>query len=244
MLIDRLWELQELQLDYQKKDRLLQESDLASSMNRKIRETDEQLGALREQLDTVRIEETRINTKLDDISSKIHEAGSKLGGKEALSEEKVQKLEEKMRKLSVEKEKVEEAQGRNFHDRQDMDDQIRAQEMLLEKLRKELATIPHLDGPARTALKKSLPGLRTDIERRKGELPLKSRLIFESLSQKFSGAPIARATGSVCDYCHVKLSLKTLSRLRDPAVSHVDAEELIRCEICGKILYAGSNDRE
>jgi predicted nucleic acid-binding Zn-ribbon protein len=208
MLIDRLWELQELQLDYQKKDRLLQESDLASSMNRKIRETDEQLGALREQLDTVRIEETRINTKLDD------------------------------------KEKVEEAQGRNFHDRQDMDDQIRAQEMLLEKLRKELATIPHLDGPARTALKKSLPGLRTDIERRKGELPLKSRLIFESLSQKFSGAPIARAVGSVCDYCHVKLSLKTLSLLRDPAVAHVDAEELIRCEICGKILYAGSNDRE
>ncbi|MCX6087184.1 MAG: hypothetical protein NTW63_05510 [Caldiserica bacterium] len=243
MLIDKLWELQELQLDYRQKERLLEESDLSSLLSHKIDETEEQLTALREQLETFRADEVRIGEKLDDLSAKVHEAGAKLG-KEEMSEDKVQKLEEKMKKLTLEKEKVEDAQGKNFHDRQDVEDQTRASELLAEKLRKELVTIPQLDRTSRAAVKKSLPALRKEMEDRKSKLPLKAKLIFESLSEKFSGAPVARAASSTCDYCHVRLSQKTLFNLRNAEGGSGDAEDLIRCEICGKILYAGTKDRE
>jgi predicted nucleic acid-binding Zn-ribbon protein len=93
-------------------------------------------------------------------------------------------------------------------------------------------------------VKKSLPTLRKGIENHKSKLPLKAKLIFESLSEKFSGAPIARATSSTCDYCHVRLPQKTLFSLRNTGTGDGDAEDLIRCEICGKILYAGTKDRE
>ena len=161
-----------------------------------------------------------------------------------MSEEKVQKLEEKMKKLTLEKEKVEDAQGKNFHDRQDVEDQTRASELLVEKLRKELESIPKSNATSRAAVKKSLPALRKDIENRKSKLPLKAKLIFESLSEKFSGAPVARVVNSTCDYCHVRLPQKTLFNLRNTEGGSGDAEELIRCEICGKILYAGIKDRE
>jgi len=243
MLIDKLWEVQELQLDYRQKERLLQESDLSSSLSHKIDETQEHLGELHTQLEAFKADEAKIGEKLDDLSAKVHEAGAKLG-KEEMSEDKVQKLEEKMKKLTLEKEKIEDAQGKNFHDRQDVEDQIRAADMLLEKLRKELATIPQSDEASRAAVKKSLPALRKEIENRKSKLPLKAKLIFESLSEKFSGAPIARATSSTCDYCHVRLSQKTLFSLRNAGSEDEGAEELIRCEICGKILYAGTKDRE
>ena len=243
MLIDKLWELQELQLDYQRKERLLEESDLSSLLSHKIDETEEQLAGLRGQLETFRADEARIGEKLDDLSAKVHEAGAKLG-KEEMSEDKVQKLEEKMKKLTLEKEKVEDAQGKNFHDRQDVEDQTRASELLAEKLRKELESIPQLNATSRAAVKKSLPTLRKEIENRKSRLPLKAKLIFESLSEKFSGAPVARAASSTCDYCHVRLPQKTLVNLRNAEGSSGDAEELIRCEICGKILYAGIKDRE
>ena len=243
MLIDKLWELQELQLDYQRKERLLEESDLSSLLSHKIDETEQQLVELRGQLETFKADEVKIGEKLDSLSAKVHEAGAKLG-KEEMSEEKVQKLEEKMKKLTLEKEKVEDAQGKNFHDRQDVEDQIRAKELLAEKLRKELESIPKLNTTSRAAVKKSLPTLRKDIEVRKSKLPLKAKLIFENLSQKFSGAPIARAVSSTCDYCHVRLPQKTLFRLRNTEGGSGDAEELIRCEICGKILYAGIKDRE
>ncbi|MHB8106475.1 MAG: zinc ribbon domain-containing protein [Candidatus Cryosericum sp.] len=242
MLIDKLWELQELQLDYRQKERLLQESDLSSLLGQKIDETEAQLAALHGQLEVFRGDEAKISEKLDDLSAKVHEAGAKLG-KEEMSEDKVQKLEEKMKKLTLEKEKVEDAQARNFHDRQDVEDQTRSSELLIEKLRKELDSIPKLDATSRAAVKKSLPALHKEIENRKSKLPLKAKLIFESLSQKFSGAPIARAVSSTCDYCHVRLSQKTVFRLRN-AESSSDAEELIRCEICGKILYIGTKDRE
>jgi predicted nucleic acid-binding Zn-ribbon protein len=242
MLIDKLWELQELQLDYRQKERLLEESDLSSLLAHKIDGTEQQLADLRGQMETFKADEVRIGEKLDDLSAKVHEAGAKLG-KEEMSEEKVQKLEEKMKKLTLEKEKVEEAQGRNFHDRQDVEDQTRASELMVEKLRKELESIPKSDAASRAAVKKSLPTLRKEIENRKAKLPLKAKLIFENLSEKFSGAPIARAASSTCDYCHVRLSQKTLFSLRN-AESGGDAEELIRCEICGKILYAGIKDRE
>ncbi len=243
MLIDKLWEVQELQLDYRQKERLLQESDLSSSLSQKIDETQEHLAALHAQLETFKADEIRIDEKLDDLSAKRHEAGAKLG-KEEMSEDKVQKLEEKMKKLTLEKEKYEDAQGKNFHDRQNVEDQIRASEMLAEKLRKELAAIPQSDEASRAAVKKSLPALHKEIENRKSKLPLKAKLIFENLSEKFSGAPIARVTSSTCDYCHVRLSQKTLFSLRNAESSEEDAEELIRCEICGKILYAGTKDRE
>lgn len=243
MLIDKLWELQELQLDYQQKERLLQESDLSSLLTQKIDETEQQLAALHTQLETFRADEVKIGERLDDLSAKVHEAGAKLG-KEEMSEDKVQKLEEKMKKLTLEKEKVEEAQGKNFHDRQDVEDLTRASELLAEKLRKELESIPQLDAKSRTAVKKSLPALRREMENRKSKLPLKAKLIFESLSEKFSGAPVARVASSTCDYCHVRLSQKTLFSLRNAESSSSDAEDLIRCEICGKILYAGSKDRE
>jgi len=243
MLIDKLWELQELQLDYRRKEHLLQELDISSSLSHKIDETQEQLAALREQLETFRADEARISEKLDDLSAKVHEAGAKLG-KEEMSEDKVQKLEEKMKKLTLEKEKVEDAQGKNFHDRQDIEDQIRASELLAEKLRKELESIPQSDEASRATVKKSLPTLHKEIENRKSKLPLKAKLIFESLSEKFSGAPVAKAVNSTCDYCHVRLSQKTLFGLRNAEGSGGDAEELIRCEICGKILYAGTKDRE
>ncbi len=242
MLIDKLWELQELQLDYRQKERLLEESDLSSLLAHKIDETEQQLADLRGQMETFKADEVKIGEKLDDLSAKVHEAGAKLG-KEEMSEEKVQKLEEKMKKLTLEKEKVEDAQGRNFHDRQDVEDQTRASELMVEKLRKELESIPKSDATSRAAVKKSLPTLRKEIESRKAKLPLKAKLIFENLSEKFSGAPIARAASSTCDYCHVRLSQKTLFSLRN-AESGGDAEELIRCEICGKILYAGTKDRE
>lgn len=242
MLIDKLWELQELQLDYRQKERLLEESDLSSLLAHKIDETEQQLDDLRGQMETFKADEVKIGAKLDDLSAKVHEAGAKLG-KEEMSEEKVQKLEEKMKKLTLEKEKVEDAQGRNFHDRQDVEDQTRASELMVEKLRKELESIPKSDATSRAAVKKSLPTLRKEIESRKAKLPLKAKLIFENLSEKFSGAPIARAASSTCDYCHVRLSQKTLFSLRN-AESGGDAEELIRCEICGKILYAGTKDRE
>jgi len=238
MLIDKLWELQQLQLDYRQKERLLQESDLSSSLTRKIGETDTQLGELRLQLEEIKAKEIKIGDKLDDLSAKVHEAGAKLG-KEELSEEKVQKLEEKMKKLTIDKEKIEDAQSKNFHDRQELEDQIRSQEMLLEKLKKEFETIPQLDASSRAAVKKSLPGLRKGIEDHKAKLPLKAKLIFENLSDKFSGAPIAKVVNSTCDYCHVRLSQKTLFSLRNAGSGNKDAEELIRCEICGKILYAG-----
>lgn len=243
MLIDKLWELQELQLDYQRKERLLEESDLSSLLTHKIDDTEQQLAELRGQLETFRAEEVRIGEKLDDLSAKVHEAGAKLG-KEEMSEEKVQKLEEKMKKLTLEKERVEEAQGKNFHDRQDVEDQTRASELLVEKLRKELESIPKSDATSRAAVKKSLPTLRKEIGNRKAKLPLKAKLIFESLSEKFSGAPIARAASSTCDYCHVRLSQKTLFSLHNAEGGSGDTEELIRCEICGKILYAGTKDRE
>ncbi len=243
MLIDKLWEVQELQLDYRQKERLLQESDLSSSLSHKIDETQEHLAALRSQLETFKADEARIGEKLDDLSAKVHEAGAKLG-KEEMSEDKVQKLEEKMKKLTLEKEKIEDAQGKNFHDRQDVEDQIRSTEMLAEKLRKELATIPQSDEASRAAVKKSLPALQKEIETRKSKLPLRAKLIFENLSEKFSGAPIARVTSSTCDYCHVRLSQKTLFSLRNAGTDNGDAEDLIRCEICGKILYAGTKDRE
>ncbi|MHB8071317.1 MAG: zinc ribbon domain-containing protein [Candidatus Cryosericum sp.] len=243
MLIDKLWEVQELQLDYRRKEHLLQESDLSSSLSHKIDETQEHLGTLRSQLEGFKADEAKIGAKLDDLSAKVHEAGAKLG-KEEMSEDKVQKLEEKMKKLTLEKEKIEDAQGKNFHDRQDIEDQIRAAEMLAEKLRKELATIPQSDEASRAAVKKSLPTLRKEIESRKSKLPLKAKLIFESLSEKFSGAPISRVASSTCDYCHVRLSQKTLFSLRNAGTGDGDAEELIRCEICGKILYAGTKDRE
>lgn len=243
MLIDKLWELQELQLNYRQKERLLEESDLSSLLSHKIEDTEGQLVELRGQLETFRADEAKIGQKLDDLSAKVHEAGAKLG-KEEMSEEKVQKLEEKMKKLTLEKEKVEDAQGKNFHDRQDIEDQTRASELLVEKLRKELESIPQSNATSRAAVKKSLPTLRKEIENRKSKLPLKAKLIFESLSEKFSGAPVARVASSTCDYCHVKLSQKTLFRLRNTEGSSGDAEELIRCEICGKILYAGIKDRE
>jgi predicted nucleic acid-binding Zn-ribbon protein len=243
MLIDKLWEVQELQLAYRQKERLLQESDLSSSLNKKIDETQDHLATLRSQLETFKADETRIGEKLDDLSAKVHEAGAKLG-KEEMSEDKVQKLEEKMKRLTLEKEKIEDAQGKNFHDRQDVEDQIRAAEMLTEKLRKELTTIPQSNATSRAAVKKSLPTLRKGIENHKSKLPLKAKLIFESLSEKFSGAPIARATSSTCDYCHVRLPQKTLFSLRNTGTGDGDAEDLIRCEICGKILYAGTKDRE
>ena len=243
MLIDKLWELQELQLNYRQKERLLEESDLSSLLSHKIEDTEGQLVELRGQLETFRADEAKIGQKLDDLSAKVHEAGAKLG-KEEMSEEKVQKLEEKMKKLTLEKEKVEDAQGKNFHDRQDIEDQTRASELLVEKLRKELESIPQSNATSRAAVKKSLPTLRKEIENRKSKLPLKAKLIFESLSEKFSGAPVARVASSTCDYCHVKLSQKTLFRLRNAEGSSGDAEELIRCEICGKILYAGIKDRE
>jgi predicted nucleic acid-binding Zn-ribbon protein len=242
MLIDKLWELQELQSDYTQKERLLEESDLSSLLSHKIDETEQQLAALRTQLETFKADEVKIGEKLDDLSAKVHEAGAKLG-KEEMSEDKVQKLEEKMKKLTLEKERVEDAQGKNFHDRQDVEDQTRASELLVEKLRKELESIPQTTATSRAAVKKSLPTLHKEIENRKAKLPLKAKLIFESLSEKFSGAPIARASSSTCDYCHVRLSQKTLFSLRN-AGSGGDAEELIRCEICGKILYAGIKDRE
>ncbi|MCX6085589.1 MAG: hypothetical protein NTX94_04010, partial [Caldiserica bacterium] len=103
MLIDKLWELQELQLDYRKKERLLEESNLSSLLSQKIDETEQQLAALRSQLETFKADEVRIGEKLDDLSAKVHEAGAKLG-KEEMSEDKVQKLEEKMKKLTLEKE--------------------------------------------------------------------------------------------------------------------------------------------
>jgi len=243
MLIDKLWELQELQLDYQRKERLLEESDLSSLLSHKIDETDQQLVELRGQLETFKADEVKIGEKLDSLSAKVHEAGAKLG-KEEMSEEKVQKLEEKMKKLTLEKEKVEDAQGKNFHDRQDVEDQTRASELLVEKLRKELESIPKSNATSRAAVKKSLPALRKDIENHKSKLPLKAKLIFESLSEKFSGAPVARVASSTCDYCHVRLPQKTLFRLRNTEGGSGDAEELIRCEICGKILYAGTKDRE
>jgi predicted nucleic acid-binding Zn-ribbon protein len=243
MLIDKLWEVQELQLAYRQKERLLQESDLSSSLSKKIDETQDNLTTLRSQLEAFKADETRIGEKLDDLSAKVHEAGAKLG-KEEMSEEKVQKLEEKMKKLTLEKEKIEDAQGKNFHDRQNVEDQIRAAEMLTEKLRKELTTIPQSNATSRAAVKKSLPTLRKEIENHKAKLPLKAKLIFESLSEKFSGAPIARATSSTCDYCHVRLSQKTLFSLRNAGTGDRDAEDMIRCEICGKILYAETKDRE
>jgi predicted nucleic acid-binding Zn-ribbon protein len=242
MLIDKLWELQELQLGYRQKERLLEELDLSSLLTHKIDETEQQLAGLREQREGFRVDEAKLTEKHDDLSAKVHEAGAKLG-KEVVSEDKVQKLEEKMKKLTLEKEKVEDAQAKNFHDRQDVEDQIRASELMVEKLRKEFESIPQSDATSRAAVKKSLPTLRKEIESRKSKLPLKAKLIFENLSEKFSGAPIARATSSTCDYCHVRLSQKTLFSLRN-AESSGDAEELIRCEICGKILYAGTKDRE
>lgn len=243
MLIDKLWELQQLQLDYRQKERLLQESDLSSSLTRKIAETETQLDKLRSQLEAVKAEEAKIGNKLDDLSAKVHEAGAKLG-KEEMPEEKVQKLEEKMKKLTLEKEKVEDAQSKNFHERQEAEDQIRAQEMLLEKLKKEFASIPQSDEASRAAVKKSMPSLRKEIENRKGKLLLKAKLIFENLSEKFSGAPIAKITNSACDYCHVKLSQKTLYSINNAKNEGNDPEELIRCEICGKILYAGEGKKE
>ncbi|MGB9666473.1 MAG: hypothetical protein ACPL2N_04095 [Candidatus Cryosericum sp.] len=244
MLIDKLWELQQLQLEYRQKEHLLEESDLSSMLTRKIAETEEQLAGLRGRLEEFKAEEIRIGEKLDELSMKVHEANAKLG-KEEMSEDKVQKLEEKMKKLTLEKEKIEDAQGKNFHERQDVEDQTRALELLLEKLRKELENLPKSDDESRAAIKKSLPVLKKEIDARKKKLPLKSKLIFENLSEKFSEAPIARVENSTCDYCHVKLSQKTLFNLRHAEESeHGDAEDLTRCEICGKILYAGTKDRE
>jgi len=243
MLIDELWELQQLQLDYRQKERLLHELDLSSSLRKKIAETQEQLAELQSQLETFKAEEVKIAQKLEDITTKVHEANAKLG-KEEMSEDKVQKLEEKMKKLTQDKEKHEEAQSRNFHDRQNVDDQIRATQLMAEKLRKELDSIPQSDAASKAAVKKSLPALLKEIETRKSKLPLDAKLIFENLSDKFSGAPIARVTSSTCDYCHVRLSERTLFSLRNGEEKGSDAENLIRCEICGKILYAGSSDRE
>lgn len=243
MLIDKLWELQQLQLDYRQKEHSLEESDLSSMLTTKIAETEEQLAELRGRLDGFKAEEIRIGEKLDELSVKVHEAGAKLG-KEEMSEEKVQKLEEKMKKLTLEKEKIEDAQSKNFHERQDVEDQARALELLLEKLRKELENLPVSDADSRAAIKKSLPALKKEIDLRKKKLPLKSKLIFESLSEKFSEAPIAKVENSTCDYCHVKLSQKTLFNLRHAEETASGDEDLIRCEICGKILYAGTNNRE
>ncbi|MCE5193704.1 MAG: hypothetical protein ABFD13_06760 [Candidatus Cryosericum sp.] len=244
MLIDKLWELQQLQLDYRRTEHLLEESDLSSMLSQKIAKTEEQLTGLRGELEGFKAEEIRIGEKLDELSVKVHEAGAKLG-KEEMSEDKVQKLEEKMKKLTLEKEKIEDAQGKNFHERQDVEDQIRALELLREKLRNELDNLPKSDAESRAAVKKSLPALKKEIAARKAKLPLKSKLIFESLSEKFSEAPIARVENSTCDYCHVKLSQKTLFNLHHAEESgNGDAEELIRCEVCGKILYAGTKDRE
>ncbi len=243
MLIDELWELQQLQLDYRQKERLLQELDLSSSLRKKIAETQEQLAELQSQLETFRAEEVKIAQKLEDITTKVHEASARLG-KEEMSEDKVQKLEAKMKKLTQDKEKHEEAQSRNFHDRQNVDDQIRATQLMAEKLRKELDSIPQSDAASKAAVKKSLPALLKEIETRKSKLPLDAKLIFENLSDKFSGAPIARVTSSTCDYCHVRLSARTLFSLRNGEEKGSHAGNLIRCEICGKILYAGSGDRE
>lgn len=243
MLIDKLWELQQLQLDYRQKEHSLEESDLSSMLTKKIAATEEQLTELRGRLEGFKAEEVRIGEKLDELSVKVHEAGARLG-KEEMSEEKVQKLEDKMKKLTLEKEKIEDAQSKNFHERQDVEDQARALELLLERLHKELQNLPASNADSRAAIKKSLPALKQEIALRKSKLPLKSKLIFESLSEKFSEAPVAKVENSTCDYCHVKLSQKTLFNLRHAEESASGDEDLIRCEICGKILYDGTKNRE
>lgn len=230
--IKQLWDIQELELQQTKNQRLLKEDDILKDL-RVIKQEIEsgmiKFKVCKEEYNKIKMEITKTEEQVVKLNDEIAELNNKLLNGAISNQKEItgiyNKLENLKQKVTIIEEKellLMEEQEVLIINLEKYSEYLKAKEKVYNQLKEQYKN-------NQDKLKQKLQQLQIDKEKLSKDITKEIMQLFKSMKKQFK-KPVAIVDNGICNGCHMRLTLYKLKQLKNSA-------GLVKCDNCGRLIF-------
>lgn len=227
-----LWDLQQLEIEEMKKQRMLKDSPLAVELRmikekieagqQDFKELKEQYGLLKNRLVETAKKVTQIKEQIKDLNDKIFD-GSMINRKEiAGAQQRLHELSDKLSKLEDEELNLMEAQD-------DLRENVTGISESIKRQKEEFYKLKQLYNENQLNIKQEIQHIFKHKEQLCQDVEPQVMEQYFAMQQHIN-KPVAKVKNGICGGCHMGVTFDKLKLLKNK-------EELVKCDNCKRLLF-------
>jgi hypothetical protein len=224
----QLYELQQVENEFQKKQKIVEQIDQQLSENQALLEAEAKLATRKEQLAEAKRKQKIAEWELEDLQEKVNSLNKKLYSATIKNPKELLNLEHELESLKRELRKKEDILLDMMGEVETMQGEVTASSEKLERLEQERQQKQEALNQERAEVESQLVSLDQRKQELRGQINPGALQLYEE-TKLTKGQAIARVEQGRCQGCHVTLPMTEWRRAR--------SGELVQCGNCGRILY-------
>jgi predicted nucleic acid-binding Zn-ribbon protein len=227
-LAGRLYKLQQLDLELQKKQQELSEVENQLGDNRALVSAESRLASQKEQLEDARKKQKSSEWELEDLQEKIRQIDSKLYSGKTKDPKELVNLEKEVKGLKSQTTIKEDTLLGLMSLTEETEAGVKTTAGELERLKKEWEQRQETLRPRKSEIEIALADLQEERERSAGQLDSEAFNIYERI-RITTGQAVVKVERGRCLGCHITVPTSQWQKAK--------AGDLIQCNNCSRILY-------
>ena len=230
--MDRLLELQELDISIDRLDARRKEIESGAEVTAAQRAADEvedRVGTLRLALDSIQREEKRIDHDVGSLEQRIAAEEKRLYDGSVANPKELSSIQAEIANLRKRKSRLEDEELEQMERREEIESKLPPLEAELAEARARLEELRRASGTELETIGSALVDRRAERERLTQEFDEELLDLYQDLRSSKKGVGAAALRDGVCQGCHEKLSAMAIDKLKK-------TDGIRRCENCRRIL--------
>jgi predicted nucleic acid-binding Zn-ribbon protein len=227
-LAGRLYKLQQLDLELQKKQQELSEVENQLGDNKALVSAESRLASQKEQLEDARKKQKSSEWELEDLQEKIRQIDSKLYSGKTKDPKELVNLEKEVKGLKSQTTIKEDTLLGLMSLTEETEARVKTTAGELERLKKEWEQRQETLRPRKSEIEIALAGLQEERERSAEQIDSEAFNIYERI-RITTGQAVVKVERGRCLGCHITVPTSQWQKAK--------AGDLIQCNNCSRILY-------
>ncbi len=227
-LTGRLYRLQQVDLELQRKLRELTEIENQLADNKAVLAAQSKLASQKAQLEEARRKQKSCEWELEDLQNKIKQINNKLFSGKTTNPKELVNLEKEIEGLKKQVKLKEDILLGLMSEMEEMEIKVRTAAQEVERLMQEWEQKQRILSPRKREIETLLAEFEEERSGLVRQIDTKLLKIYERLKQA-SGQAVAKVERGKCQGCHITIPMSQWQRAK--------AGDLIQCGSCSRILY-------
>jgi predicted nucleic acid-binding Zn-ribbon protein len=227
-LAGRLYKLQQLDLELQKKQQELSEAENQLGDNKALVSAESRLASQKEQLEDARKKQKSSEWELEDLQEKIRQIDSKLYSGKTKDPKELVNLEKEVKRLKSQTTIKEDTLLGLMSLTEETEARVKTTAGELERLKKEWEQRQETLRPRKNEIEIALAELQEERERSAEQIDSEAFNIYERI-RITTGQAVVKVERGRCLGCHITVPTSQWQKAK--------AGDLIQCNNCSRILY-------
>jgi len=227
-LTGRLYRLQQVDLELQRKLRELTEIENQLADNKAVLAAQSKLASQKAQLEEARRKQKSCEWELEDLQNKIKQINNKLFSGKTTNPKELVNLEKEIDGLKKQVKLKEDILLGLMSEMEEMEIKVRTAAQEVERLMQEWEQKQRILSPRKREIETLLAEFEEERSGLVRQIDTKLLKIYERLKQA-SGQAVAKVERGKCQGCHITIPMSQWQRAK--------AGDLIQCGSCSRILY-------